>query len=1005
MNKKLILTLCLLPLGLFQTGDAWAFPFILGEWQTEYPNSTSDDKAKCQLCHQSKNGGEPWNDYGWEIRSRYISNRTNANLLAAFRDAEAVNSDSDPTGSTNLTEIKANTLPGWTPGDVNTIHFENGTSTDQSPPSELEPTLLLDPLIIPNVVISPNLIDFGQVKIRTLSDAQEVQITNTGLADLVITEGAINYCNGASTEFTFQFSDYDSAIKTGDARVLTISFMPENPDERAGCIEISGTGANTAIVDFTGEGVRKVRGGGGGPGGGKLSVVTELSDESHVDDRAQRLEVLTYKTTIHNGGKKEVFINVTEIVPSATVATGGGDFDCSPGSVEGSRCEALNILVPGKDVDTGAGVGNTELFFDVLVEGVLVPALTPIVNTIEATSVDCTASSNICTATTAALPDNDAPELLVQSHANGAIVGDSGFTLSGIAMDDDSGIDASGVSVHDGSFSHTASYDSDDDSWVVPLPAYPSGDDVTLTVTATDFSGNSAVSAITVHVQPSVALNARHLFNRISYGITPSELEDLNDGFSQADLNNYLTAQLNSTGCLEPSVAQAKDKIDPDTLLVVAEGIFDEPGKLLTLPIANLTNLSNYAILMSAYNPCQLREVLTQFWRNHFNTRFSSVKSKAGATDLQTTIWELAEYDALRTNALGNFGNLVKISARSPAMLYYLDGVTNTALAPNENYGRELMELHTLSVNGGYTSQDVENVAVAFTGWAANANGDFMCDVADHSTDDITLDLGPLYIGPNTISEASCEGAGLAVIDQLVRHPSTGEFICEKLTELLVSDQITPDIVMACADEFALTVNDLQQIAKVVRIILEHIEFTQATDYLDKVKTPLELTAGYLRNFDILNSDLVPPLTGDLDQLSSKVSAMGMTLFQFSTPDGFPEQSIDWVNSGLMQRRFAFISDMAFNTNSTNGIYLNLNPDPADPDSFFNALGLTTADEIVDYLMAMALQGRNTVFERAQALAILNQGGNFELDIVSVKENKLRILFAVVLNNPTYQYQ
>jgi hypothetical protein len=130
---------------------------------------------------------------------------------------------------------------------------------------------------------------------------------------------------------------------------------------------------------------------------------------------------------------------------------------------------------------------------------------------------------------------------------------------------------------------------------------------------------------------------------------------------------------------------------------------------------------------------------------------------------------------------------------------------------------------------------------------------------------------------------------------------------------------------------------------------------------------------------------------------------MGMNLFQFSTPDGFPEKSEDWVNSGLLQRRFAFISDMAFNSNPTNDIYLNL--DPTDLNSYFNALSLTSANEIVDFLMDLALQNQHTAFERDQALAILNQDILFANENDTVKENKLRVLLAVILNYPGYQYQ
>ena len=252
----------------------------------------------------------------------------------------------------------------------------------------------------------------------------------------------------------------------------------------------------------------------------------------------------------------------------------------------------------------------------------------------------------------------------------------------------------------------------------------------------------------------------------------------------------------------------------------------------------------------------------------------------------------------------------------------YLDGITNVAGAPNENYGRELMELHTLSVDGGYTDLDVVNAAIAFTGWAVvdpdfvpgtddpatyidlfPTNSFYTCDSAIHDFSNVVFDLDgadatnvPTTIvspEPGSLGDpvAECEFAGQAVFDLLIAHPSTGEFICEKLTELLVSDDITPAVVSACETVFANSLNAGDQIAQVVETILTTAEFTNTDDYLAKVKTPLELAAGYVRSFDIVNSDVA--LSGDLNDLASELDQMSMSLFRFNTPDGFPEQSVD----------------------------------------------------------------------------------------------------------------
>ncbi len=622
-------------------------------------------------------------------------------------------------------------------------------------------------------------------------------------------------------------------------------------------------------------------------------------------------------------------------------------------------------------------------------------------------------------------PDAVPPDLTVLSPANDDNVEATGFTVNGTATDT-GGI--ANVIVNDGSTDYPATYNSGDDTWTTDLPPYPEGTDVTLTVTATDNSGNQTVNpGILVHVQlsPTTIQHVRHLINRISYGITPKQLAALNGATGGFDLAAYRTEQLTSTDCLDPADAQAAGGI--------FDGVANPSANLLTLPILHRNDLQNYAILMAAHNNCQLREVLTQFWDNHFNTDWDAVNSKSGGVTQQTTVWELAENDFFRANALGNFRDLVEGSAQSRAMIYYLDGITNINTAPNENYGRELMELHTLSVDGGYTDLDVVNAAKAFTGWTvvdpdanpATDNSFFTCDPSLHDYSDIVLDLGD-GVGTHTISTpqphdaSTCEYSGQSVFDLLIAHASTGEFICEKLTELLVSDNITSSVVNACETAFAGSLNDNDQIAQIVEAILTTAEFTNTDNYLDKIKTPLELTAGYLRNFNVGNLGVIPPepqtvldvtLSSDLDDLRGELDQMSMSLFRFNTPDGFSEQSVDWINSGFMQRRLAFISDMTFNTSTTGDIYL-------DPTAFFttHAAGFT-AVEIVDYLMELAMQNQHTVLERSQALDVLNNvsgsvdgnANNFDsLNIVtdaSIIRNRLRVMLAVVLNYPGYQYQ
>ena len=608
--------------------------------------------------------------------------------------------------------------------------------------------------------------------------------------------------------------------------------------------------------------------------------------------------------------------------------------------------------------------------------------------------------SNLVTVT---VMGDTAPVVQLNSPIDGGQVPETGFIVSGTASDNNA---IASVTVNDGTNTIAATFDPATGNWSANVagPLNP-GDVINLSATATDNAGNTTTTpVITVTVAAVVSgayESSRHLINRFTFGITPTQLDTIKqDTF---DANTFAQEQLFPAigDCTEPDEAHGAS-VDPNSPY----------GKNLPNGVTGLGELQTYTILMAAFNPCQLREVLAQFWSNHFLTQWNAVRTKyrnsSGVDDAtaqaQATAWELQESDAFRLGALGDFRNLVEISARSPAMLYYLDGVNNIAGNPNENYSRELMELNTLGVDGGYTQNDVEQVAVALTGWTVNpATGQYFCDPATHDYNStITLDLGlttpPAPLPPRDsgdTSQQNCEAAGQYVITNLVNHPSTGDFICNKLVTLLVSEDTSSagyaNVVNACAAAFTTHLGSTTQMAEVVQTIVNTPEFVNFDNYLDKIKTPLETAVGYVRNFEISDD-------GDLDDLPSETSQMSMNLFQYPAPDGFSEVGPDWVNSSLILQRFRFFADMVFNGSPTGDIYL-------DPLAFFNGKSLFTDVEIVDYVLELALSNQFTAQERAEALAVLNNGGSFNLDDATTQEAKLRNMLGLVLNYPGYQYQ
>ena len=352
-----------------------------------------------------------------------------------------------------------------------------------------------------------------------------------------------------------------------------------------------------------------------------------------------------------------------------------------------------------------------------------------------------------------------------------------------------------------------------------------------------------------------------------------------------------------------------------------------------------LDELAEQKILRAVYSPRQLEEVLVDFWFNHFNVF-------AGKGPVRGYLTEY-ERDAIRPHVLGRFRDLLGAVAKSPAMLFYLDNwqsvdpqaaeemtrrldrmgdgggvrgrigqrrleqrlgqkATPEALAQikqrmprglNENYARELMELHTLGVGGGYTQADVVEVARAFTGWTIRGprqGGGYAFEARRHARGPKTV-LG-------TIIDAGGEGDGEAVLDLLAAHPATATFIATKLTRRFVADEPPPALVQRAAATFTTSRGDLRA---VVRTILTSPEFLGAEARRAKVKTPLEFVVSALR---VTHAEVA-----DASAVVRQVRALGMPLYFAQPPTGYADTADAWVNTGALVGRMNFAVDLTAN--------------------------------------------------------------------------------------------
>jgi len=334
----------------------------------------------------------------------------------------------------------------------------------------------------------------------------------------------------------------------------------------------------------------------------------------------------------------------------------------------------------------------------------------------------------------------------------------------------------------------------------------------------------------------------------------------------------------------------------------------NNPGGVVT------GELAQSKLLRAVYSQRQFEEVMTDFWCNHFN-----VFMDKGLDRLMLTSYER---DVIRPHALGKFEDLLVATAKSPAMLFYLDNWLsvgpNSAQALgipahpgpywrgspqqqrrqnpkrtsglNENYGRELMELHTLSVNGGYSQRDVTEVAKVFTGWTIDKpaeGGGFKFDPRMHEP-------GPKFVLGHKIKPKG-EGEGLEVLHRLATSPQTAHFISLKLAQRFVSDDPPPALVDRMAKTFLKKKGDIRE---VLETLFHSPEFWDDTTYRAKVKTPLEFVASAVRATGAEIDD-VQPLVGQLNR-------MGMPLYGAQPPTGYSMKAETWVSSSALLNRMNF---------------------------------------------------------------------------------------------------
>ncbi|MGB5711775.1 MAG: DUF1800 domain-containing protein [Waterburya sp.] len=407
----------------------------------------------------------------------------------------------------------------------------------------------------------------------------------------------------------------------------------------------------------------------------------------------------------------------------------------------------------------------------------------------------------------------------------------------------------------------------------------------------------------------------RHILERLSFGVTSSQIKQINTRGIEAYIQSQLSPQLISES---PRV---------DSYLAKFSSIYQEPIELQKEMYLNSKKLRNSQLstaqhqqirskiknllfktrdeaidahlVRAIYSNRQLQQVMVDFWFNHFN-----VFANKGSVRL----W-LSDYESkIRTHALGNFRDLLAVTAKHPAMLIYLDNKSNTdpnspvgkktQLGLNENYARELMELHTLGIDGGYIQDDVISLARIFTGWGMDALGEkgdrqgFFYYENRHDQED------KVFLGQTIAANGIQEGE--KALDILASHPKTAHFISYKLAQYFVADQPPSSLVNHLAQEF---MDSQGNIKALMDVLIHSPEFNSPQYYKQKFKTPYQYVISLVRMGEIAQPNF-KRIRGMLTQLS-------MPVYQCLAPTGYKNTQSAWLNPQAMLQRTSLAAAIA----------------------------------------------------------------------------------------------
>lgn len=425
--------------------------------------------------------------------------------------------------------------------------------------------------------------------------------------------------------------------------------------------------------------------------------------------------------------------------------------------------------------------------------------------------------------------------------------------------------------------------------------------------------------------------------SRLTYGATPALYEEVSDiGFA----------------------AFVEQQLDPDAINDAAFEALN-PESLLDRGTDNGNNmrrsLHRHNIATAAYSRKQLNEIMAHFWANHFHAIRKNNDNHYG---------EIEEMEGYRALALSSFEEVLVFSAKQALMMDYLDNDDSRAGNINENYGRELLELHTVGVNGGYDDDDVIAVSRVLTGWDSErvVDGDgardryaFVFRPDRHDTDDKVIAFLNTTITGRSGPEGEQEGDEMLAL--LAQAPQTQSFVCGKLVELLVSDDRPQAFIDDCVTAWGTSDGDIKTVLRA--IILKPEFITDPSLQRVKARTPFEYAVAMIRHF--ANPDMVEDRNRFYQEVEQTYTDAGYNAFFYPAPTGLSEKGSSWVSTTSLIERYQRVASMARQPDR----YGFVTPEMVE------GAGLETAEETAAYMLALATADRYREEEFAALVDVL----------------------------------